>query len=214
MVQWGRMIPAYGTMQIFRSGGGSRETDEMGVIDAATDLHYPVACIWEPHDSNIGHASIFIQKPEGAFPDEDRSCYASLWPKEAVSARELLPGGKVGGLAFTFKSDCKNESKQTDGYRLPDHMIPMGGLDKMRMQAAWNAIRDKPDIHYRLLRKNCATIAARVIKAGMARQQLAMSPLLTHKAWWTPNDVLMLARACPKSDGERRMDELLIALKL
>jgi hypothetical protein len=163
---------------------------------------------------------VFIQEPQGAFPEDDVSCYASLFPGTDVmtgrtgARREHLGPGRMLTAEFTtFVGDCSAESDKEDGFRLPDHMIPLGALDQLKMQAAWNAIRDKPDAHYRLMRKNCSTIAARVIRAGMGTKQLVLSPLLTHKAWWTPHDVLLLAQSCAKSDKDRRMNDLVKALK-
>ena len=221
MVQWSRMIPAYGTIRALAAQGGAlRETDQAGVMRATENLSYPVACIWEPSSSGYGHASVFIREPEGAFPEDDVSCYASLFPGEdpttgRTGARKehLGPGRKVSAEFNTFQEDCSAESEEQGGFRLPDHMIPLGRLDRLKMLAAWNALRTKPDAHYRLMRKNCSTAAARIIRAGMGTSQLALSPLLAHKTWWTPNDVLLLARSLAKSDYDRRIGELAKALK-
>lgn len=223
MVQWSRMVPGYGTLQAKYGGKGhvGRETDQAGVMRATERLAYPVACIWTPSAGRgYGHASVFIQEPRGTFPEDDTSCYASLFPGEDVETGEsgvrkehLGRGRKLTAEFTSFVEDCASESGKEGIFRLPDHMIPMGGLDMLKMQAAWNAIRDKPDAHYRLMRKNCATVAARIIRAGMARTQVALSPLLTHKTWWTPHDVLLLAQALPKSDYDRRIDDLVQALK-
>jgi hypothetical protein len=208
MVQWSRLIPAYGTLQaLSASESVTRETDQAGVMRATERLSYPVACIWNAVEFGLGHASVFIQEPDGAFPEDDTSCYASLFPGEDVrtgrcgaSKEHLAPGRKLTAHFTTFREDCHSESEKGRGFRLPDHMIPLGALDQLKMQAAWNAIRDKPDAHYRLVRKNCSTIAARIIRAGMGATQQAFSPLLTHKAWWTPHDVLLLAQSRAKSD--------------
>ncbi|MDR6289070.1 hypothetical protein E9232_001585 [Inquilinus ginsengisoli] len=223
MVNWSRAIPAYGTLQAKFGGKGhvGRETDQAGVMRATEGLAYPVACIWLPAAGRgYGHASVFIQEPQGEFPETDTSSYASLFPGEdtrtgqqGARIEHLAPGRMLTAEFTCFVEDCAAESGKEGVFRLPDHMVPMGGLDILRMQAAWNAIRDKPDAHYRLMRKNCATIAARVIRAGMATKQHVLSPLLTHKAWWTPHDVLLLAQACPKSDYDRRIDGLVTALK-
>ncbi|HVJ55807.1 MAG TPA: hypothetical protein VM689_25315 [Aliidongia sp.] len=222
MVDWSRAIPGYGTLQVWRgSGTASGETDERGMVAATENLSYPVACIWNPTDSGVGHASVFIRAAEGAFPEDDTRSYASLFPgtdvdtgRSGARREHLKPGRMLTGEANSFREDCALESgKKAEGcYRLPDHMIPLGNLDQLRMQAAWNAIRDKPEMHYRLLRKNCATIAARIIRAGMEKKQLVTSPLLTHKAWWTPHDVLLLSRSCQSKDQKRRMGELIDAL--
>jgi len=222
MVQWIRAIPGYGTLQAMGpSRSIARETNELGVIRVTDTLTYPVACVWDASDTGYGHASVFIQKPSGEFADESDRCYASLFPGEDVrtgrpGARKehLGLGRKLSASFTTFKEDCASESGEPGGFRLPDHMIPLGNLDQPKMQAAWNAIRDKPDAHYRLLRKNCSTVAARVIRAGMGTKQLALTPFLAHKAWWTPYDVLLLAQFLERSDYDRRIGDLVKALKL
>jgi hypothetical protein len=200
--------------------GTPRETDQAGVMRAAENLSYPVACIWEPSSRGYGHASVFIQEPRGAFPEDDVSCYASLFPGEdtrtgrpGARKEHLGPGRKLTAEFNTFQEDCCAESEKQHGFRLPDHMIPLGQLDTLRMQAAWNALRTKPDAHYRLMRKNCSTVAARIVRAGMGTGTLALSSLLTHKTWWTPHDVLLLARSLATSDCDRRIGALAKALK-
>jgi hypothetical protein len=45
----------------------------------------------------------------------------------------------------TFVQDCFQESGEDDGYRLPDHVVPLGGLDQLKMMAPWTATRGKAD---------------------------------------------------------------------
>ena len=58
----------------------------------------------------------------------------------------------------------------------PDEIVclPAGALDVAAMVEAWRAIREKPSgAGYRLLRKNCARVAMRVLKAGDASGRVA-----------------------------------------
>jgi hypothetical protein len=221
-MQWNRMIPAYGTMRAARpSGRAPRNTGAQGMMQAVESLVYPSACIWEADSQGgVGHASVFIQRPDGGFPETDTTSYASLFPGadtrtglDGARLEHLGPGRMLAAKFQTFLEDCAEEHDGEGGFRLPDHIIPLRNLDQLRMQAVWNSIRDgKENPHYRLLRKNCSTIAARIIRAGMTRSQIMSDPLMAHKAWWTPYDILSLARACAKQDYTRRVGELVKAL--
>ena len=209
MARWERLVPAHGSFKAAtsRGKGGSTYLDRDGLERLVAGLSFPVACVWEPAPDGIGHASVFIGPSPGEDDVATTAGYASLFPGEDVdtgesgaNAEHLLPGRKLYGSATTFEDDCESEAYGllaahlgANKYRVPEHMIPLRGLDTLKMQAAWNAIRDKPDMHYRLLRKNCSTIAARVIRAGMGTKQHASDLLLSHNVWWTPHDVLMLA---------------------
>ncbi len=46
------------------------------------------------------------------------------------------------------------------------------GLDVRRMRTCWHGVRDKPDAHYQLMRKNCADIVLRVLIAGGVKDRL------------------------------------------
>jgi len=56
-------------------------------------------------------------------------------------------------------------------------------LDVARMREEWETIRRDPSPHYNLLRKNCATMVLRVLKAGGALEGLP----LTKSAWFSNN---------------------------
>jgi hypothetical protein len=212
-MHWGRLIPGFGTIKSFThaaAGGPSIEVHKADIRRAYARLQDPTVCVWEPR-GGVGHASIFIQPPEGDEGFKDIRNYASLFPgndakgktelwgpdkgdiKSGAGAANLLPGSKLEGEACSFLDDCRSESEYANRFRIPEHMITVRGLDIHFMQGAWNAIRDKPGMHYRLMRKNCSTIVARILRAGMTKGKHFQTFYHAHKTWWTPYDVLMLA---------------------
>lgn len=161
----------------------------------------PTVCVWEPVDG-IGHAAVFIQAFNGVTRTLDTTGYASWFPGgDGVDQSDLLPGRMVEAYKSSFFEDCQSEAGTTnpggkgDKFRLPEHMIRLPSANSAKMLAEWNSIRSKPGCHYRLMRKNCSTIAARVIRAGMNKKQHLGVLKKAHQPWWTPNDVLKLANA-------------------
>lgn len=223
MPRMGRLIPAFGTMQSFRTnvqmlGATALERARFGtaaqrIVSAMSQeltnalvgqadceelyasLYFPTALVWKPI-CGVGHAAVFIGHSSNGPDDTDR--YASLFPGNDVDTGEagagpqhLLPGRKLEGTASSFLVDCLSEGDGTR-FRKPEFVIQMKKLDRNAMVAKWISIRDKPDMHYRLMRKNCSTIAARVIRAGVSKSEVHLT---AHKAWWTPYDVVTLAKA-------------------
>lgn len=177
------------------------------VKDFYNGLTHPTALIWEPK-CGVGHASVYIGRGDGDDGFRDVRGYASLFPgidirsgESGAGPEHILPGRMLEAAFSSFHDDCLSEGAgKVEGegklFRLPEHVVPMPRLDADAMRAAWTAIRHKPDAHYRMVRKNCSTLAARVIRAGMEGGSFgAAAALVKHKAWWTPYDVLTLAKA-------------------
>ena len=169
--------------------------DQADCEELYASLYFPTALVWKPI-CGVGHASVFIGHSINGPNDTDR--YASLFPGNDVDTGEdgagpqhLLPGRKLEGQANSFLADCLSEG-DGNGYRKPEFVIQMKNLDRNAMLAKWISIRDKPEMHYRLMRKNCSTIAARVIRAGLRKTEIHLT---AHKAWWTPYDIVTLANA-------------------
>ena len=104
-----------------------------------------------------------------------------------------------GGVKMTPKATA----------RMPTRWVALKGLDIDAMKAAWDQIRTKQNAHWRLLDKNCATIAARVLKAGGGDTYATSSK--KQLVWW-PTDVIRYARSMTgivyqtSSDAEPRME--------
>ncbi|WP_444888827.1 hypothetical protein [Microbulbifer sp. JMSA008] len=125
----------------------------------------------------IGHASLNIVDEWVNYGVNNDTFYVSWWPAQ---------GG--GGLAGdSFLEDIRDE----EGYA-PDHVIriPKNKLDTLSMLAKWQEIRNKPGASYKFVKKNCSTIASRVLKAGSNKGGSSR-----HKPVWTPLCVKRLAYA-------------------
>jgi hypothetical protein len=140
--------------------------------------------IWLPgKDSVFGHASLAI----GPFVPNtiDPKNYVSWWPSgSGASVLSMLPGVKHRMSVNNWSQDLKDEG------RMPDTFVYLDELDIDKMKAEWWSIMTKPHAHYRLARKNCATIVARVLIAGGAEKYSQYANLI-HV--WRPKDVLMFA---------------------
>ena len=139
--------------------------------------------IWYPDadQKNIGHASMHI----GDHSDDyDTQNYVSWWPV----GRATVTSPTNSGFAATRARDVKEENC------LPhvSYMFwPKSELDITKMKVKWAAIRNKPGAHYKLYGKNCATMVARVLRAGGAHKLLnpAMRASYAHNLYWTPKNI-------------------------
>ncbi len=130
---------------------------------------YTTVLIWSSHlrpigVSYTGHVAMSIDE-NWAYQGES---YVSWWPTSDKNrlARPMLE----------ISMDLAEE-----GYA-PDHIIRIPGLRQSRMLGAWGEIRSKPNAHHRILRKNCATVASRVLKEGGDRG----SAFVRNNLVWTP----------------------------
>jgi len=153
-----------------------------------------IVYIWYPLDGNIGHAAMYIGNPvfgritEQAYDnfrndgDRERSKelialhnvnYISWWPAE-----DGTPFNKPKeGRKFFLEEDIKAEDAK------PHVVYTLHGLDVQAMRSAWLSIRSKPDAHYQMLRKSCATVVLRVLKAGGALEKIS----LAKRGWYSSN---------------------------
>ncbi|BFU91440.1 MAG: hypothetical protein NTAFB01_26270 [Nitrospira sp.] len=128
---------------------------------------------------------------------EQTDTYASWFPGgEGADGLGVLPGRMYEHSSTTFEDDCSSEgcSDKTPGK--PEHIIQLWRLSEPAMMAEWTKIRDKPYAHYRLLRKNCSTIVARILRAGMTGLTVwnqAAAQAWAHRIYWTPTDCVKFA---------------------
>ncbi|MFJ7797218.1 hypothetical protein [Pseudomonas sp. NPDC096950] len=153
-----------------------------------------IVYIWYPDDGNIGHAAMYIGNPvfgrfaEQAYDsfrnDGDRARnkefielynvnYISWWPDGGGTPINKLKQGRK----FFLEEDVKAEGAK------PHVVYILHGLNLQAMRSAWLKIRSKPDAHYQMLRKSCATVVLRVLKAGGALEKLS----LAKRAWFSNN---------------------------
>ncbi|PVZ72534.1 hypothetical protein [Pelagibaculum spongiae] len=78
--------------------------------------------------------------------------------------------------------------------------INLSGLNEQAMLDAWLQIKGKSNGHYRIFRKNCATVVHRVLAAGGADQLAGWSA--SHAGVWTPG---RLFNYCMKVQGRSVM---------
>jgi hypothetical protein len=157
---------------------------------------------WPGHTSiNIGKK--FDKEFDASAVPEDANVLQMLSEHAAGLSRNYVswwPGGTNGGFGAgaVFKKSPrarKNVSLTTDivleGY-LPDHVIRLDATagQKADMLAAWAEIRQKPKATYGSFRKNCSTIASRVLHAG---GYLGHKWALNNNWVWAPSDILKLA---------------------
>lgn len=155
-------------------------------LDATT------VCVWEPLNG-VGHAAIAIGNATlgNADPISTYS-YASWFPGGAgVDGKKDL-NTNVEREACTFEEDCLSEGDGEGGYRIPEHMIRLPNLKAAHMQSEWGRIRVSVNT-YNLLRNNCSTIVARILRHGMSGGQSVYAGYWAHCAYWTPTDVKKLA---------------------
>jgi len=187
----------FGTKHIMKGANGARP--------AGTHQTFPrpsvtTVFVWEPV-GGVGHASIAIGD-QGRFNHHDwfdqTAGYASWFPGKSTAnpaesgadARGILPGRMYMKESCTFEADCDSEEG------IPENAIQLPRLSIQHMMQLWTEIRDKPNAHYRLLRKNCSTIVARILRAGMTTMsgwQQAKVQYSAHCLYWTPADVLKFA---------------------
>ncbi|QHF44927.1 hypothetical protein PspS35_14495 [Pseudomonas sp. S35] len=160
-----------------------------------------VVFIWLPvntmHVLNIGHAAMYIGDPridgteECRYKDYESSMhriadieniekrntnYVSWWP--AIPVRGFNTESQKRKLFL--ESDLIAEGQ------VPHLVYRVYGLDVANMRNEWFKIRNKPDAHFQMLRKNCSTIVFRVLKAGGALDKLP-----TAKHIWFANNLYL-----------------------
>ncbi|NDK97239.1 MARTX multifunctional-autoprocessing repeats-in-toxin holotoxin RtxA, partial [Photorhabdus laumondii subsp. laumondii] len=79
--------------------------------------------------------------------------------------------------------------------------INLEGLDVAAMQAKWRKISNDPNEHYQLLRNNCSSIVARILKAGGA-DKLVGHKWLPKFGVWTPTELFNYAQALQEAQLE------------
>lgn len=165
------------------------------------DNQYTYAIYWRQrtgYDSiQNGHAALII----------DSSRFNRHIPAWYVSWIGTGASSKFGTVvemdrSINFMSDARSYGGEAGPlisgvqYYFPRRWVALRNLDIDAMKAAWDAARGKEGAHWKLLNKNCATMAARILKAGggddFARKHSQQT------VWW-PTDVIKYA----KSMGDR-----------
>ena len=169
--------------------------------------------IWYPKGRDLGHASMYIGDLSNAALLQDglmhpnreerlehyRSMntqslrskpqnlnYVSWWPSIGVTFPRCAAPSK---LALDLRKDVQQEQRE------PDVIYRLFGLSYEQMVVCWAGIQRKyiqQQASYVLTSKNCATIVARVLKAGGIGENQGITLLDLHKTTWKPRDVAVL----------------------
>ncbi|MFJ4346821.1 hypothetical protein [Pseudomonas sp. NPDC089401] len=187
-----------------------------------------IVYIWYPEDEKMGHAALYIGDPlsrmaldlpfdafhskqarqmHREYIERHNTNYVSWWPEKAAGAFNRIRQGRN----FFLEEDI--ESEQAD----PHVVYKIRGLDELAMNRAWESIRSKPGAHYQFLRKNCATVVMRILRAGGALQRLPpiQRGWFSHSLYVTPKNIAQVGnglrdagwaqkvkdRYCPSKQG-------------
>jgi len=162
---------------------GGRETTH---AKSGRVLHWP------------GHASLLIDDVWIGRYDDSVTSYVSWWPgaPKELSRHEKIES-KIANMKVSKGSPKNHFCSDMIGEKyLPDNIVRLPATESQQnnMKAKWADIRRKPDASYRALYKNCATIVARVLRAGKFNTG-RLSFWTEHSLVWTPNKVLKFAVA-------------------
>ena len=96
-----------------------------------------------------------------------------------------------------FLRDCGAECNKENQYRKPEHIIHLPNLNHAAMM---RKARRRVDVSrdYRFLRRNCSTVVASILRAGLSFRQSALLYAMSHKAVWTPTELLWFAMLAKK----------------
>jgi hypothetical protein len=178
-----------------------------------TDKHLTYVIYWEPRPGGIlpeflknGHASVIVDSYALGMqkPCDD---YVS-W-----LATELAPVSP--GVAHSYMQDMQkwggHPHTTNANWRVPTKWVAVYGLDQQAMRDAWHDLRTKQGgASWKLLDKNCASVAARILKAG-GGDRFARGWLKKNQLVWWPTDVVQYAESMGRqvyrtsSDNQPRM---------
>jgi hypothetical protein len=138
-----------------------------------------------------GHAAIIIDSYQ--FLPTLLGCYVS-WMGDGSGSPF-----KSKGDAQTYDEDMQQwggaQHPIQAGYRVPTRWVAVHGLDQDAMRDAWDKLRNKNGggpAHFKLIDKNCATVAARILKAG-GGDRIARGWKKKNQLIWWPTDVIHYA---------------------
>lgn len=186
--------------------------------------------IWLPNqkEKRVGHVSMQINSE----PVEEN--YVSWWPESESKKSISAPVSKilVSETSSIFDSSVKRKIYNPSTFEI-DMDSERGGpnmiytlnpdfFSKVLMMIAWCDIKNKDNCHYKFLSKNCSTIVARVLYAGLKyeKKHQKIFSFLTHGyAIATPVDIALkmehIAKIglATKSEGSFLMKKKMIYMR-
>jgi hypothetical protein len=142
---------------------------------------------WPPtREPGHGHGALIIDTQKFQTGASD---YYVSWMGAGTGKNAL----QQPGAAQTFFSDTMTWGPQgNNNGTLPTRWVALKGLDIVAMKQAWDNLRNKPNAHWKLFDKNCATGVARVLKAGGADDYATKAQ---NQAVWWPSDLIKYAKS-------------------
>ncbi|MEO1659243.1 MAG: hypothetical protein AAFR65_16155 [Pseudomonadota bacterium] len=171
------------------SNANSSQATYEQVLAAWNSLTCSTAFVWEPYEG-VGHASILVWEPTIDLVE-----YISTFPGgDGVghSKRDAIKSLPVEWMGFA--EDCNSESRVKGRYRIPEHIIPLPNLNHSAMLSR-AADKQSASKDYHFLRRNCSTVAAGVLRAGLSYKTLARLSHYAYKRVWTPTEFYWFAAA-------------------
>ncbi|WP_155897413.1 hypothetical protein [Aureimonas ureilytica] len=126
-----------------------------------------------------GHASMSI---DDQWKFSGLANYVSFWPSSDSSTF-------TSAVKSDYNLQLKDDVESEGGYT-PDHVIRLANFSKEKMFAEWSAVKLEYK-NYQMLRNNCSSAVARVLKAGGQGGGVWQR----HSVVWTPLKVKRLALA-------------------
>jgi hypothetical protein len=177
--------------------------------NATVDTHQKLTYViyWRPAGGPNGHSAMIINSSlidatdlytlNQSLDDQSKDNYVS-WVRQGGMATVGL------GAACTFLEDMgagwggqtiQKPGHPYDGLVVPTRWVALKGLDIHSMHLEWKHIRSKPNANWKLLDKNCATVVARVLKAGCAVVGAQGAWYYRNPLIWTPDGVMKFAKS-------------------
>jgi hypothetical protein len=172
-----------------------------GAIDITRRLTYVI--YWKPRSIGTnGHAAMIIDSSR--IDPNDAATTLMLNNNNYVS----WVGTGDGLISHTGQAN-NMYADRTAGWKghklnpnlneyMPNRWVALNNLDIAAMDQKWSHIKNKPGSHWNLIDKNCATVVARVLKAGCVAPGAGVpwyKYTKAHQMVWWPSDLIDFARS-------------------
>jgi hypothetical protein len=169
-------------------------------VDTRQRLTYVI--YWRPGNTPAGHSAMIIDSSliDASDPitllqsldDQSMDNYVS-WLGNG-GANPFASQGRVNTFRDDMQAGWGGQAAPGVGV-IPTRWVALKGLDIHSMHLEWKQIRSKPNASWKLLDKNCATVVARVLKAGCLAVGAQGSWHTRNPLIWTPDGVMKFAKS-------------------
>src|SRR5262245_22216006 len=160
------------------------------------------------HDKHLTYVIYWKPRPGGNLPEFLKNGHAAVIVDsytfgmqapcdDYVSWMASAAGLASPGRAHSYIQDMGNwgghPHNTNPNWRVPTKWVAVYGLDQQAMRVAWRDLRGKQGgANWKLLDKNCATVAARILRAG-GGDRFARGWTKKNQLVWWPKDVVEYA---------------------